>query len=62
MAGSGNRFPYSEEFAMSVLRLNSLSALPVWHGQGQCAACEKPVSGSDVAVRIYGDLIHRDCA
>jgi len=24
--------------------------------------CEKPVSSSDVAVRIYGDLIHRDCA
>lgn len=46
---------------MSVLRLNPLSALPVFR-QGQCAACEKPVSGSDVAVRIYGDLIHRDCA
>lgn len=48
---------------MSVFRLTPLTpgSLRLGH-QGQCAACAKPVAGSDVAVRIYGELFHRPCA
>ncbi len=47
---------------MSVFRLSPLSTKPLARTVGRCAACDKPVYGEEVAVRIYGDLLHHSCA
>ena len=49
---------------MSLIRFrpSSFSIAAVRKDVGRCAACEKPVSGRDRSVRIYGDLFHSRCA
>ena len=47
---------------MSLFRLSPTNPRLLRPAQGRCAACGKHVSAKDVAVRIYGDLLHQSCA
>ena len=48
---------------MALFRIGALSVGDSPHGENStCDACRKPIAADERAVRLYGDLVHRDCA